>query len=696
MRRLPRVVIFAAALLVSTFGSVRPVAAATTMQIRLGWDGLCHADRWNVAFVTLSDPTPRNVTVEFHAPYDGFHGLGIGQAMTIGPQPQTFPLYLPLRAVRLEDVSVTVRDARSRKRLAVFPSSSVLFTGGVMTDSAKTFVGVSGRRATLRSAIDGVPGAMIQSGYLDPADLPADAIGYDCLDVLVLNAPNFTALSDEQHQALADWVRSGGNLLLWPSEDPVPASSPLLDILPARIGASLSVELAPDVLQKAGLSPRFRKLPARELAPTPDAEPFALLGTDRLTAYRRRVGFGRVVICPTELTAQMFNDPRAGWRVWRTVLQGMVANLPEPDAAAKPPPASYYGYGRSPDSMREANALSQVGDLLGNVPGAGRFGFGYIASVLIGMMAVVGPLDWFVLKKLGRQPWTWVTTTGWVALVTLSAVYAGHLLKSGELHFRTFQVADQADGMTVSRTDLAALYSPRTTEYDLQAPLESWWQPASPGDNFYGYRAGVGREVPFHQTYRGNRPDPMVVNVWNLRFLKGRATKPAPPLVEADLSVVRRGEGAAANRLVGTVKNVGPAPLKNVAVRTKEGICVFELRAPGMNRIEPGQAVSVDAVIDPEMQPKERDPNDPRYGYPGYMALPPMLPTRMWEAAGYLAARRTEQVRRWLAERDDVACVYGEFEKPDPVARLKGAAPLEQHYMVVRALVPLKRGAVTP
>ena len=101
-------------------------------------------------------------------------------------------------------------------------------------------------------------------------------------------------------------------------------------------------------------------------------------------------------------------------------------------------------------------------------------------------------------------------------------------------------------------------------------------------------------------------------------------------------------------------------------------------------------------MVDREMQPKQRNPNDPRYGYYGHVEMPPMLPTRLCDTAGYLAARRTEQVRQWLKDREDVACVYGEFEKPDPVAQLSGAAPIEQHFKVVRAMVPLKRDAVKP
>jgi len=45
----------------------------------------------------------------------------------------------------------------------------------------------------------------------------------------------------------------------------------------------------------------------------------------------------------------------------------------------------------------------------------------------------------------------------------------------------------------------------------------------------------------------------------------------------------------------------GPTALTHLAVRTRDGICVFDQRAPGASRIEPGRTVTVDVVIDPEV-----------------------------------------------------------------------------------------------
>jgi hypothetical protein len=423
------------------------------------------------------------------------------------------------------------------------------------------------------------------------------------------------------------------------------------------------------------------------LTPSPTAELVPLPGG--VSAFRGRAGFGRVLVSPIDLSGLMFNSPRDTWVLWRKVLHGMVRNLPVDGVTA---PQNYYGTSES--ALREGASVREIGDLLGDVPGAGRFGFSYVAAVMLGMMVIVGPVDWFVLKRLGRQPWTWVTTSGWIALVTLSAVYAGHLVKSGELHFRTFQLVDQVDGAAVARADLGALYSPRTAEYDVTTPAESWWQPVSPGNEYIYFSRAAGTEVAFHQTYRDSRPEPMAVNVWNLRFLRGSAVAKGPPLVDASLSVV--GSGESVRRVVGTVTNVGPTVLTNLAVRTRGGIAVFAARAAGANRIEPGQTVNVDAVVDPEVRPGDDiDPNDPRLrgyypGHYGQSGAQPADPARLWDAGGNLAVRRSDGVTQWLAERDDLVCLYAECESPDPVSKLAGKPATERHWKVVRALVTLR------
>ena len=667
----------------------------TSLAVKVGWGGRVQPDRWNPVYITLSDPATRSVLFEFRAPHGGFSGMKSRQVITIGPEPQTFIVYMPLRQFMPEDLSFVVRDATTRRKLADYPGDpyfSFAPVGG--TSPGYSLLGISGKRVTLRPLMNTLPGARLDAAHIETEELPTAPIGYDCLDVLILNAPEFAALLPEQQQAMLEWVRTGGNLLLWPGDSPVPESGALLDALPCRIGNTSVIELSPDELKAAGLSARFAKLPARLLEPRPEATPVALLGTEKVTGYQRRLGLGRVLVCPTDLSSLQFGNAAKTWALWRLTLKGMIRRLPD-DAAAQSNETYYTGANEV--QAREATALRQVGDLLGTVPGAGSFGFGYVAGVLIAMMVVVGPVDWFVLKRLGRQPWTWATTTGWVALVTLSAVYAGHLFKSGELHWRTFELVDEADGVAVARTDLAALYSPRTTEYSVETRQDSWWQPASPGDEVYGYRRGA-QDVTFAQTYRGSTPDPMVVNVWNLRFLRGETTTAAPAVVEANLRVEQRQvEGRPRKYVVGTITNTGTERLVSIAVRTKAG-----LARPFFNRgatqpaepvrIEAGQTVDIDAMIDTAPLGSSQTQDWQRLRYPYYGGQIAQIDrSRLWDQGGDLSMRRTDRIEQWVTEREDLACVYAECENAPPAAELVGAQAVESHWRVVRALVTLSK-----
>ena len=231
------------------------------------------------------------MTFEFRAPHGSFYGMRSRLITAIGPEPQTFVVYMPLRNFSPEDLAFVVRDAGTHKQLAAFPGGPYLaFAATDQVQTGYSFLGISGRRATLRPVIDLLPGARLAAAHIEQDDLPTSAIGYDCLDVLVLNAPDLTALLPEQQQAIAEWVRGGGNLLLWPGDSPVPDSGPIVHLLPTQIGTSAVIELSPEELKAAGLTQRFGKLPSRTLTPADNAEPIKFLGLDRVVGYQGRVG----------------------------------------------------------------------------------------------------------------------------------------------------------------------------------------------------------------------------------------------------------------------------------------------------------------------------------------------------------------------------------------------------------------------
>ena len=84
------------------------------------------------------------------------------------------------------------------------------------------FVGTSGRGPSMARVANALGRVGPVVGFVPEDRLPAAAVGYDGLDLLVLNRPDVSAMSADQRRALADWVRGGGSLLVWPGDDPLP------------------------------------------------------------------------------------------------------------------------------------------------------------------------------------------------------------------------------------------------------------------------------------------------------------------------------------------------------------------------------------------------------------------------------------------------------------------------------------------
>src|SRR5687767_11302942 len=118
--------------------------SGTSLEIRVGWGGAVQAGRWHPVYITLSHPVSRSVTFDFRAPHGSYFGMRSRQVMTIGPQPQTFIVYMPLRHFMPEDLSFVIRDAATRRLLASYPAGPyVSFAPTEHTSPGHSFLGIS-------------------------------------------------------------------------------------------------------------------------------------------------------------------------------------------------------------------------------------------------------------------------------------------------------------------------------------------------------------------------------------------------------------------------------------------------------------------------------------------------------------------------------------------------------------------------
>lgn len=657
-----------------------PALAKVQVNVDVGWENQFRAGKWTPLFITLQESAPRQVVLEVYCPADRRYALNVKQGLAIGPQPVTVPIYVPL-SYRLDETSVTVRDANSGRRvehviLSDFPAYGNQPGMPQTVSPQNLFIVISGSASGERMIQAQLRHENVTTSFIAANRLPGTPVGYESIDLLLLNQPDLSRLNLEQQRAIAAWVRAGGLLVIVPGVAPAPPSAPLIEILPARVGEIQQLDLDAAVVKKAGMPARFAKLTGRELLDaSADARGVPLFDRSGPKALRHWVGLGQVMILPLDVSTLLFDDPNKSLAFWRTTLKGMVDVPVKVDANAR---HAYYGM---TDDPRRALALRQTLDWIGDVPGAGSFGFSYVAIVLLAMMFIVGPVDWFVLKWTGKQPWTWVTITGWIGVITLGSIYIGHVFKSGDVHFRTASVLDEAGGARVAALDLAGIYSPQTTEYDLEMTPYSWWRTAAV-TNPYGGGGNMLSEIVCHQDYRGNRPLPMLINVWNVRFLEGQQIADEPAVVQAQLARGARGSG---RTIAGTITNRAAVSMNNILVRTRDGV----IKLDGV--LEPGASMPVSGtLVKDETLTATTQVSNQNYWRDAQQEFPTSRPTA--QTINGVADLRAIRIDQQLAERDDVACVYATYERP-PGERLKLTDvenPRTAHVGIVRALVPLR------
>ncbi len=244
----PLNVLAAAVVALAWAGSVR---ADTDLTVDIGWGGVVREGRWAPIFIHAADSRTREAVLRVRAPQGGLYSMEVTQYFTLGPTKTTLPLVIPIRTNNMEGLSVRISDAATDRTLANFPSDPDSTTGVTSVDGSTKLVGVSGIQTTLQRLTSDLATKAnnVVATHLNPDLLPTAAVGYDSLDLLVLNAPDLLHLSPDQQKAMIDWVRTGGNVVMWPGTDPAPGRARLLTRCPAgsKGSATLSYSRRPRV-----------------------------------------------------------------------------------------------------------------------------------------------------------------------------------------------------------------------------------------------------------------------------------------------------------------------------------------------------------------------------------------------------------------------------------------------------------------
>jgi hypothetical protein len=482
---------------------------------------------------------------------------------------------------------------------SIMPDESLILTMGRPL-GVETIAELPGFKAASTRPARGA-GVEIVTARIDAqaGSMPGRWYGYDAAKAIVVDTGDretMASLDALRGQPLVDWVERGGHLIVavganWQAvNDSVLA--PILPGLPSGQEKVASLE-ALDTFAGSNKSitpPGTPPTLITKLEQIDERRGTVLAMMSNLPLVVRGThGFGRVTLIALDVDQKPFSDWVDRSLFW---VRAIELKRPRADQAANGPNmgggARLYQYGASDLSTQLRVALEQF-------PGVKLIPFGWVAFFIFLYILLIGPGDYFFLKKvLKRMELTWITFPTIVVTVSLVAYYAAYILKGNDLLVNKVDVVDidQAAGLARGNTWFS-LFSPQNRDYTIRVipqPLErdaspaavaesssdpvrpsagtevvtSWY--SAPEDQF-GAMGNSGRRFSFAGSGYAYQPTAGVeqlenvrIPIWSTKCIASRWFGPAAPLVDSDLQPVGK------DRLAGLITNRQSVPLEDAIV----------------------------------------------------------------------------------------------------------------------------------
>ncbi|KPK78087.1 MAG: hypothetical protein AMJ79_01025 [Phycisphaerae bacterium SM23_30] len=683
------------------------------MDVEFGWELCYRPSQWmpvNISIYSQLDHAFEG-TVEVSAQQDSMNIMTVYQGFVLTPDlPAHIPLVIKL-AFAADECRIRVSDSQGRTVLRedrpLWDSSSTQqpltavqedelligvignrkFSLPLLSDYSASITEGDTNRPSVYTGMSAGGGGKVHIKHKLERMACWDWTGFVGLDLLILYDPKWDQLHPEQLTAISQWIGNGGKLLVVMGANPLPAESAVAEILPFELGPAQQVVLPPTAIQQWNWSlSEPPRVVGRPLRPKLSSRIYQTVSyeTDKSLFGTGYVGFGRVGVLAFDPALIDENDPQNRVHFW---VKHIAAVLEDESHLLnrsiifqeKKGDVNYDAYTYSSYALGQADSgLTAVLNRLTNIPELKPLSIWWVIFLLTLLALLLGPVDYFVLKRRDRQPWTWLTCIGWIVLFSVGAYYGVQALRGGQMRVRTVSVWDGVQGRGDSwSATYSGLFAPASDEYhlDLKETFgKQWWSGIAPsGDYYYAYEQKAGRNIFYSQRDGENRPLSLPINIWTMQTMLAEAPQPRLPI-----NAVLRRQGPKINlRITNYSENA-----------LKQGYVLFDQdQALAFGAVAAGETREITGELSAR---KMWHPGD-RYELSRYYDNYP--PSYLEVEAAYFARgslQRTQMILGYL--RHGAAVVCAEFDNtPAPFDVIDKNCRFEHTQLVRQVVFPQER-----
>jgi len=530
-------------LLLATLG---PTASATlaadppTMTARVLLQGHARVGSWIAIEVHLVNSGP-SISGELRLQGGSQAGTRYATAVQLdSPSDKTWILHAqppPQFGQQLEVTLVSAGQVLLRQKIAVTVHDPGQLIVGVVAENARSIVG----GLNLPVVQNEQPAIVVP---LTVADLPARIEAWSALDRLIWQDVDASTLSKDQLTALRGWLALGGRLVIVGGSGGINALSGFPDdILPYRPTSTIDVA-AGSLTTLLGTAPAGAgDVPAMagELA---RGRALATSG-DRVIAAQAAYGSGTVTVLGIDPTVGWPAQAAAGRSLWPSLI-----------------PARFDGTVSMTDDSQIVSAVS-------NLPSLALPPLGGLLLLLFGYVALIGPINYVILRRLDRREWAWVTMPILIVGFAFGAYAFGSALRGSSIIVNEVGIVRGAPDATEGSAQVyLGVFSPARGTYQVSVPGGALLSAPIAGDIFSGSSASL-------DVIQGDpsRVRDLAVGFGSLRTIRAES-QAVVPKIHTDLALV---DGT----LTGTIRNDSTVKLEKPAIVLGGNLKVLKDLAPG-------------------------------------------------------------------------------------------------------------------